>query len=525
MPDLDKLSVRKDYKLKKRIKMKIERLKNKSTFALPILALSIAFSACSEESGVEAPKEIDKGQAVTFKANPLDAETRAIGTKVALNPSTNPNSRQDELAWENGDKISFHFYDKTLNRRFTAPEGFEVTANLDGSADLTGAIPTLPGKYSIYAVSPMNDRYFEYNQLGQPTLTIDQTQTQSSHRNTEHLSKHLYLYSSLEDAIDVVGADEWSGNADMDFQVIPSLLRFDIENNSSQSLKLKAIKISYPEGDGRLYRSVRLDEEDGTFIPSETNAYSEMTLDLQSATLQPESTYTGYLAVFPSEHVGEMKVEILIEEHSIVYDITTPVFEAGTRYYTSLTINDSQLTYLITLGSFEDNGFTYETVAFRPEGHASDITYMITPSRNSAIEHDGQYYVRGLDAHNHCPTDYRLPDPSELTIVRNHLANDSRLRNVFLIGSNDKPSSLIIYNHGLIIPLSPDAFLASAHTPSLDTVVGDRPFYFCSAFDFSVNSISNVNHNMGLNGFSNNVQPGISHSPYFFYYALRCMKN
>jgi len=416
--------------------MKLERLKSKSIFAFPILAFSLALSSCSEDKEVGATKVADKGQAVTLKANPLTTETREVSTRVSLNPSGSA-SGTDVLRWENNDRISFHFYDSENYLQFNSE--FTVSVADGGVADLTGNIPTTPGKYNIYAISPKldNNDFFVGDQLGVSNLRIPQTQVQTSHRNTNHLKPYLYLHAKATDADGIVvrGVDDWSGDVSLDFSVKSSILRFDIDNLSSQNVTLKSITISYPTANtGILYSMNRLDEESGDLIPVAAAKYESMTLDMSSVQLDNLDSYTGYMAVFPTGGVGDLNIDLTVvdeneNQQTIKYKTNAPAFTSSTRYSVYLDIQPTDYITYHPDGSHDyqtNSGNTYRIKQY-PTGENGELEWwFLTNSRESnPIFHGENYYYVFSKRDVACPDGWFIPTTSAFRRLGSYLDSNN----------------------------------------------------------------------------------------------------
>jgi hypothetical protein len=422
--------------------MDLNRLKIKSIFAFPILTLGLALGACSEESGVESPQEpsIDRGQTVTFKANPLDTETKSVGTKVSLNPQINP-ANPDELSWESTDKISFHFFDKSTNHHFTPAAGFSVSVSADGSADLTGDIPANAGTYNMYAISPMSADNFKSNQLGFRNLTIPQVQVQSGNRNTDHISDYLYLYAKMDDALEVRGTDDWAGTANLDFQLMPSILRFDIENWSGKDLKLKDLKISYPDaGTGTLYQTHRLYEDSGDLLPISNGAYESITLDMQSSVLNQNDVYSGYIVLFPTTAAGKLNIDIaLIADNdllSLKLSADVPSFEASNKYNIDVLVDDDMLSGAIPeIGESIIYDKVYKTTTINI-GEPDQLTIMIDPVDWGEYNYTRQIYLTHPIPSEICPAPWRLATPVDLSTLREQMRKDPSIEKLLTLSPN-----------------------------------------------------------------------------------------
>jgi len=443
--------------------MNLNRLKIKSFFAFPILTLGLALGACSEESGVESPQEpsIDRGQTVTFKANPLDTETKSVGTKVSLNPQINP-ANPDELTWESTDKISFHFFDRSTNHHFTPADGFSVSVSADGSADLTGDIPANAGTYNMYAISPMSADNFKSNQLGFRNLTIPQVQVQNGNRNTDHISDYLYLYAKMDDALEVRGTDDWTGTTGLDFQLIPSILRFDIENWSGKDLKLKDLKISYPDaGTSTLYQTYRLYEDSGDGHPIASSAYESITLDMQSELLNQNDVYSGYIVLFPTTKAGKLNIDLsfTFEDYTVTIPMSAdvPDFYASTRSIISLHL-DRDLIYSVLpdVGVSTINDNLYKTLTIN-RGTNNELTIMIDPVDWGIAASEPDHAIRTPMNVHLCNSPWRMPTTTDLDNLLD--AFNSRYAEyaplfyapIYVIDTN-RPSKYMLQRDAFIIP-------------------------------------------------------------------------
>ena len=396
--------------------MNIMNIKSIKVFAYPVLVLSMSFSSCSTEDGFDAPREMETGQPATFRANALTAETKAIGTKVSLTPSETATGN-DDLKWENNDVISFHFFSESANRRFNSP--FTVGVESNNSATLSGSVPSNAGTYNVYAISPDNNQNFAGATLGTRNLTIPQSQSQSSNNNTYHLKNLIYLYAKAPAAITVYGPDSWTGDVDLDFDIIPSFLRFDITNGSTHDLGINDITIKYRNaGTGSLFSSVSLDESTGLVTPNNTNKHSFMGLSVNSG-LSSGDTYTGYLALFPTEQGGILDIDLDIYNEAMgvsrtaSYSVNVDAFEKSTRYSISVDLDGSDFLDQPLLGSYDIFGYHYETLTYR---HLSGewVMWMTQPANWPGFwEHQGSQFFK-TQYSEYCPNGWQTPSQSDL---------------------------------------------------------------------------------------------------------------
>ena len=442
--------------------MNIKGLTGKTVFAYPVLALTLVLGACSEESVLESPKEVSKGQTATFKASPLVAETRAIGTKVVLTPPASALGN-DMLSWENNDDVSFLFYSVNNNLNST----FTVGVEADNSATLTGDVPATAGIYSLSAISPMSESFFAGNQLGTATLTISQTQTQIGTTNTSHLKPYIYLYANANNAIDVEDENNWSGDVSLDFKVLPSFLRFDVDNWSEEAITLKQINISYPEGGSRtFYESYSLDESTGVISPDDDSKMDNMTLNTSNASVGLGDRYTGYLALLPTTTSGLLNIDLEVLDGSgntktLEYQISASALAGGVRNSINIMVSTLVEDVVIsTPGSEFIVHKDYDTYTYGST-ESGTITWMLDaanwPTSNSHIEEYGnKYFFVSIDGV--CPDPWRIPTSGDLADLSQHLTDNVSVRELF-ISHRTMPSFYSQGNaHELFIPAD-DSFV------------------------------------------------------------------
>ena len=414
--------------------MNIKRLTGKAVYASPLFALALILGGCSEDSGFDSPKS---GQSASFKAAPLVTETRSVGTKVAFTPAESSYGR-DFLSWENTDEIRFHFYNGT--NHFTSP--FSVSVESDGSATLDGSVPTTAGTYSLSAISPNNGSFFAGNQLNTASaLTIDQEQIQSTTLNTDHLKPFIYLYANAANAINVVDESNWSGEVDLNFNVIPSFLRFNIDNWSEEAITLKGIKISY-SGAGSFYTSYNLNESTGVVSPTAGSNISNMTLNTSNASIATGSQYTGYLAILPNTGSDLLDIELDIldssgDPHTQKYGLSAPaVFLSGVRNNIRITISTLVEDVVVSESDVETiGGRNYATYTYGMT--SNNITWMLDALYDPEVGTvatqffgDNQYFLSVGD--NMCPDEWYVPTVADLTNLSQHLVDNIDVRELFI---------------------------------------------------------------------------------------------
>ena len=379
--------------------MKLKTLKNKYALTYPLLALSLVLGSCSQEEGDNTFPEDSQRKTITFTANPVTAETKDISTRVSLN--TGSSNGNDGLDWVDNDKVSFYFIGENYNN---VKKTF--TVSVGGTTTITGETPDTEGDYTIFAISPYKSTYFPT--YGSTTLTIPASLTQDpdpANLTHNHLSDYIYMYANPSNIISVDGAkNATGGDIALDFNLLISLLRFEIVNNSSSDIKLQSVSISYPDEAAKLYSTLELDENNYTFSP--TNAsHEKMTLNFSDIALASGNGKGGYLPIFPTTIASALNVDVNMvlsddRTHSIPFvinDIRT--LEAGSRYIIPLTIIDTD----IPAPSFDDDFLAHQEYIYTPNDYAF-------PGSSNIITHNGSYYYKAdqLNLATICPTHYHL---------------------------------------------------------------------------------------------------------------------
>ena len=381
---------------------------NKKLLFLPLIGCAL-FASCTEEGAndtnnqTELPKQA-QGKTVTFKAAPLSVETKSLSTKVEVIP----NGNNDDLEWTD-ESVSFGFFDGS-NIIFD-----EATVTpVFGGARMDVTIPEDPGTYSVYAISPSGS-YFTDNRAT-TALTID-NQTQVGN-DLSHLSPYVFLYSNPSTKLVVDENKNSTGEIPLSFDIISSLIRFDIVNNSSTEVTLNSITIKF-DGDGTLYKTATLNDLLGTLTYNGAT-HNEMTLTLDNASLAANSSnpFSAYMAAFPSNGQGDLLIDLNITANGfqgiIAYIVTGSDISSGDRFYVGLNIINTDIPDGSNIMKNGDNW--YRTFDFPSGPDGSFQTWMIQnsverPSTYSSLGY-GSFYNRNTRS-NACVSPWRLPTLDE----------------------------------------------------------------------------------------------------------------
>jgi len=386
---------------------------NKKLLFLPLIGCAL-FASCTEEGAndknnqTELPKQA-QGKTVTFKAAPLSVETKSLSTKVDVIP----NGNNDDLEWTD-ESVSFGFFDGS-NIIFDEA----TVAPVFGGAKMDVTIPEDPGTYSVYAISPSGS-YFTDNRAT-TTLTID-NQTQVG-TDLSHLSPYVFLYSNPSTKLVVDENKNSTGEIPLSFDIISSLIRFDIVNNSSTEVTLNSITIKF-DGDGTLYKTATLNDLLGTLTYNGAT-HNEMTLTLDNASLAANSSnpFSAYMAAFPSNGQGDLIIDLGITangyQNTIAYVATNSNISSGDRFYVGLDIIEADIpvdgTKLMKIGN--NSYLTYDF----PSGHDGSLqTWMIQNSVEgspsfASLGH-GAFYNTNTRS-TACPTPWRVPTWDEYSAL------------------------------------------------------------------------------------------------------------
>ena len=412
--------------------MKLHTLKNKYALAYPLLAVGLVLGSCSQEEGDNTLPENSQKKTITFTANPVTAETKGISTRVDLVPGNS--NRNDGLKWVDDEKISFKFIGETydVNKTFT------VSVDEYGVASITGDTPDQADDYQILALSPAKTSNFPL--VGSTVLTIPDELTQEP--DNSHLRDYIYMYAAPDGTISVDGAkNATGGNFELDFNLLTSLLRFEITNNSSKEVTLKNVKISFPSGEAAKLSSRVTFNDDGSLTP--TNFHTDgMTLKYPDISLDPSASDLSYMTIFPTEQSSTLNIDLTVETYdgftkTIYYEIQdAPAFSAGSRYVAELDIDDESLEFKYTdgVGSFTSDGFIYTTYTFKtPAPDDAFLTWQVTPTRKSPTE----YLFAAVPTEEHCPPPFKLPSLADAVYLLNQLETYPELVSLFALHRPD----------------------------------------------------------------------------------------
>ena len=360
--------------------MKLKTLKNKYALAYPLLALGFALSSCSQEDvDNNLPANDSQRKNITFTANPVTAETKGITTKVIV--SEGQSSGYDRLSWEDNEKISFSF----VGDNYKKHKEFVVSVQDGGVASITGSTPEDEDVYKIRALSPYNASYFP--NMGNTVITIPAEQTRVAGDN--HYSKFIYLYAQPDATISVdAESNATGGDIDLDFDLLTSLLRFEIENATENPITITSVKISFPsESSADLYGRQILNDNGTLSSPSLNPIHTNgMTLNFGDLSVASEGFGIGYMSIFPTTSASTLNIDLTVKandglETTIYYKLKdTRQFERQSRYVVPLEILvEDLLGYKTT----EYAGYVWTSPSYVPTNYQVSIynnhVYVLAP--------------------------------------------------------------------------------------------------------------------------------------------------
>jgi hypothetical protein len=450
--------------------MKLKTLKNKYAFAYPLLALGLVLGSCSQEESDEfIPNKETQKNTLTFTANPVAAETKGISTKVSITPQRN----NDVLNWEENDKVTFYFLGDNYEDKKT------YTVSVDGSnASITGGKPGDPDKYKILALYPDRSSNFSSSAT---ILTIPDALTQKD--DNSHLKDYIYMYARPSGTVKIDSeGNATGGDIALDFTLLTSLLRFEIENTSSSDVTLKSVTISYPNNDAKLYSRVVLDEDNSVVSPANgSNSHASMTLNFSDLLLEAGEDTQGNLCVFPTTGASALNIELNVKlndgtDISIPYEITgIQALDAGSRYILPLVFDESDLES--TPNSVTDTdiigGKTYTTYTYTDA--FTTMTWMVDPLRNNS---DNLLYA---EVPYSCPSPYGYPTSSDLQSLLTHMSANPKVISIFYSHAPDYSYTLndspVVASYGSVYIAGGPIYTVGVTpaTPVTDLIALDSP--------------------------------------------------
>jgi len=451
--------------------MKLKTLKNKYAFACPLFALGLVLGSCSQEESDEfIPNKETQKNTLTFTANPVAAETKGISTKVSITPQRN----NDVLNWEENDKVTFYFLGDNYEDKKT------YTVSVDGSnASITGGKPSDPDEYKILALYPDRSSNFSSSAT---ILTIPDALTQTE--DNSHLKDYIYMYARPETTIKIDDeGNATGGDIALDFTLLTSLLRFEIENTSSSDVTLKSVTISYPNDDAKLYSRVALDEENSVVYPANgSNSHASMTLNFSDLLLEAGEDTQGNLCVFPTTGASALNIDLSVQlsdgnDINIPYEIVDiQNLESEARYIIPITFGSGDLT--IEPGSrtlFLDGN---EYMTFRYHDGSKVTTWMVTPLKD---EYGRVIYANNFDS---CPDGWYMPTVNDM-ISLSEVWSTYNLGQLFetykpsIVGySNDQPYD------GMGVIIGGDKFFLNAMYSWYNIIIPTGEYNSVYVYDF-----------------------------------------
>lgn len=353
---------------------------NKFRLLVTVIVLAL-LGACTD---IDELGNIDNGQVQNQKISISVSVDDGISTRAGIVEGNTHYVSGEEFYWSEGDEIRLYFV-KDGGSGEVIPNALFEAENVNGNtADFTGTIPNgLNGTYHIYAAKDLEQTSLSSTQL-KGLLPQNQTQTGKSSNGIV-----LPMLSSPIQSVQIVNG-ALTGNQSLDFNLkqLNSLLRFTLENNTSQAMTIEKIVISVENSEGAsvaaFANEATIEMNSGTEIKWDNigSALSnEMALEIEQngteATIAENGKFDAYLSVLPSEgftngnsFVTEinlkgadgksyMQKKKLTISNSGDFAFLSNGLEAGMRYYfiNELT-NDN--THRVSIVTFEDtSGSTY----------------------------------------------------------------------------------------------------------------------------------------------------------------------
>ena len=466
-------------------------IKSALRFALPCLAASLLFTACSNED-VETTPEYNGSvnPTVRFSASaPLSSEVAS--TRIGINDATKPNvgsyDQPEPVIWIADDEVLVVFVPVGSGNRVYAKfkvDGAKISE--DGtSAELVSVdIPTtLNGDYTVYALTP-------YTTQTTNQLTFDlSSQTQSvGHTDYNHLGKSTIMRAPGIPATFTNGAT--SSVVNFEFEYLTSFLRFHITNDLDESITVTGINLSHPD----LISSDRFNYANNVF---DNPVKSDLSLQFEGGQpLSSGAAFDSYFSAFPlsaSAGILTLSVKYTDSDGAKVKAFTIPVeyldgshpyFKKGSRFLFDISLTAaSSLDYI-----------KYEGYYITKNG---DIT------SSYQVEFEGNIYTRYSG-----PDDVQCPDGFDLLTY-------NRFR---ILGLSNKQSIQFFEAIGL---------LQGYKTETSSSMVRRYDYYLIDGTDIYINP-SNENFNLDMryyltdgSGYTRQIYQWINNP---IYMDLRCFK-
>ena len=458
---------------------------NKKLLLFPLIGCAL-LASCTEEgtndtnNAVGLPQKA-QGKTVTFKAAPLSIETKSTSTKVDVKAEGN----NDVLKWTNED-VSFFFYagaGKQFYSDFTVTKGW-----LEDEIDMDGDMPQLAGGYGIYAMSPAGDYFKDGSSTS--ILTIPQVQSQNG-TNLSHLSPYIFLYSHPSTNLVVDNSGNSAGEILLNFDILASLVRFDVVNKSTKLITLNSIKIKLNNG-GSLYTMATLQENSGA-LTGYSGQVTDMTLNLSNSNVSGGSSFAAYMASWPSVSSGSFEITLNVsftgsDGVDFVYDLSGVNFVAGERTAIELNIVEDDTVPPMPYTSKKETigGLEYVTLTYQPPG-GSTITWMVTNYNYNSVDNGYDLYTRN------CPQGWRPPVADDLQNLAELLNSNKGAYDLFIENQYGRGDIYLQYHDGVL----------QTNYPSVQTYRVTSGSYAKNSFSASYASyaIEGRSHSLVLRGF------------------------
>ena len=414
--------------MKLQIKLSI---KNTLCFALPCLASTLLFTACSNDASepTTVGSEPATSGIVRFTASvpTSDAVTTRIGIDDVKKPTIENYLVDEPVIWLEDDKVSVFFVPErggdVVHAQFKVDKSTLSTDKQ--STDLVNVddLSYLDGNYTIYAFTP----YKETNKLDLISLDLSNQFQAVNHNNYSHLGSTASMRSKGVGATFTNGST--STNVNFDFEHIASFLRFHIKNGLNENVNVTGISLTHPN----MFAAATYNAASNVLTAGTSGSTISLSFGEEGKSLESDGSFDAYMSAFPVSMTSNFdkelgliftfddgtKMSLKPTPSDLGYSVQSGMFAAGTRFFFDITLSKDAPLPPVSSITYDGYYYTYDKV----NTSLSNIFYL-----------GDKPFVNFTDLPNACPSGYtsvhfddlRGYKTPELNQLRNALGSEAR---------------------------------------------------------------------------------------------------
>ena len=275
-------------------------LKKTLRIALPCLALSLFAVSCSEDDSATLPESTTIGKTISLTAV-VSEISEDYATRVGLDKDEISSSdlAPEPIIWLLGDKFAYNFvkYGEATGQviEFTVTDitkgGLACTMTAD-NIDLEN------GLYQVYVLTPNTSGAFQGNAVAETVIDLRGQSQPGGTTNYSNLSD--YYYQSAYTILEIKDNEIITGNTNLKFTALISMLRYQITSDLINPVTVKKIKISHlGTSESQFYTRGYFDPSSGGSITPVGSPVSALSM-LTEQQLNESSVFNAYMTLIPT---------------------------------------------------------------------------------------------------------------------------------------------------------------------------------------------------------------------------------